>query len=37
MIGYIIGGLIAVFLAVILIRAALFRPKTQPVTTPESI
>ncbi len=34
MLGYIIGGLIAAFLAVILIRAALFRPKSQPITDP---
>ena len=32
---YIILGLIALFLAVILIRAALFRPKTMPVTEAE--
>ena len=37
MIGYIIGGVIGVFLAVILIRAAMFRPKTQPVTQAEPI
>ncbi len=34
---YIILGLIAVFLAVILIRAAAFRPKTQPVTEAEPV
>lgn len=32
MFGYIFLGLVAVFLAVILIRAALFRPKSQPAT-----
>ncbi len=37
MVGYIIGGVIALFLAVILIRAALFRPKIQPVTDPEPV
>ena len=37
MIGYILGGLIAAFLAVILIRAVLFRPKSQPVATPEPV
>ena len=37
MIGYIIGSVIAAFLAVILIRAALFRPKSQPVATPDPI
>ena len=37
MVGYIIGTLIAVFLAVILIRAALFRPKTQPVSQPDPV
>lgn len=37
MVGYIIGGLIAAFLVVILIRAALFRPKTQPVAQPAPV
>ena len=37
MIGYILGGLIAAFLAVLLIRAALFRPKSQPSAAPEAI
>ncbi len=35
MIGYVILGLVAVFLAVILLRAAAFKPKTQPVTQAE--
>ena len=37
MVGYILGGLIVAFFAVILIRAALFRPKSQPAASPESI
>ncbi len=32
MVGYVILGLVVLFLAVILLRAAAFRPKTQPVT-----
>ncbi len=35
--GYAILALVAVFFAVILIRAALFRPKTQPVTSSEPV
>ena len=34
---YVLLGLIAVFLAVILIRAAMFRPKTFPVTEAEPV
>lgn len=37
MAGYIIGGLITAFLAVILIRAVRFRPKVQPITSAEHI
>ncbi len=37
MIPYIILGLIVLFLAVILIRAAMFRPKTFPVTEAEPV
>ena len=37
MLGYILGGLIAAFLAVILIRAALFRPKAQPDSDPAPV
>ena len=37
MIGYIIAGLTAAFMAVILIRAALFRPKSQPITDPNPV
>ena len=33
MIGYIILGIVALFFAVVLIRTAQFKPKTQPVTT----
>ena len=32
MVGYIIAGLVAAFLAVILLRAAMFTPKPQPET-----
>lgn len=34
---YIVLGLIALFLAVILLRAAMFRPKTMPVTEAEPV
>ena len=37
MIGYILLGLVGLFLAVILIRAALFRPKKQPTVNQEHI
>ena len=37
MVGYIIGALVAVFLAVLLIRAALFRPKAQPISDPTPV
>lgn len=37
MVGYVISGVVAVFLAVILIRAALFRPKSQPVANPAPV
>ena len=37
MVGYIFLGLVAVFLAVILVRAMLFRPKKQPEVKPEPV
>ena len=37
MIGYIIAGVIAAFLGVILLRAAMFRPKEQPVAPVEAV
>ena len=37
MIGYVLLGMIALFLAVVLIRTALFVPKKQPGSAPESI
>ncbi len=37
MIGYIILGIVALFLAVVLIRTALFRPKPQPQVSQEPI
>ena len=37
MVGYILLGLFAAFLAVILIRAALFNPKPQPESAQEEI
>lgn len=37
MLAYIIFGLIALFLAVILVRTALFRPKTQPKLSDEAV
>jgi len=37
MTGYIILGLVGVFLAVLLLRAAMFRPKKQPELQPEKI
>ena len=37
MLGYILGGLVLAFLAVILLRAAAFRPTTQPVTDPTPV
>ena len=37
MAGYIVLGLVGLFLAVILIRTALFRPKAQAVTDPEEV
>ena len=37
MVGYILLGIVAVFLAVILLRAALFRPKKQPPVAPAEI
>ncbi|MBQ4600437.1 MAG: M20/M25/M40 family metallo-hydrolase [Oscillospiraceae bacterium] len=37
MLGYILLGLFALFLAVILIRAALFRPKAQPQGSGEAV
>ena len=37
MIGYVILGLVAVFLAVILIRACMFRPKKQPPVSYQEI
>ena len=37
MIGYVILGLVVVFLAVILIRAAMFRPKAQPTIQPQEV
>ena len=35
--GYIVLGVIGLFLAIVLIRTALFRPKTQAATTPEEV
>ena len=37
MVGYAIAALVVVFFAVILIRAAMFRPKSQPVSNPEPV
>ena len=37
MVGYVILGLLAVFFAVILVRAMLFRPKKQPFVQPEAV
>ena len=37
MFGYILLGIVALFLAVILIRAALFRPKKQPPVSQEAV
>ena len=37
MLGYVILGLVAVFLAVILVRSLLFRPKKQPQVKPEPV
>ena len=37
MLGWIIFGIIVVFLAVILVRAAMFKPKAQPAITGEEI
>ena len=37
MVGYVILGLVALFLAVILVRAMLFRPKKQPAAKPEPV
>ena len=37
MFGYILLGILAVFLAVILVRALLFRPKKQPEVKPEPV
>ena len=37
MVGYVILGLVAVFLAVILIRTAMFRPKKQPPVSREVV
>ena len=37
MVGYIILGSVALFLAVILIRAAMFRPKKQPPVSQEAV
>ena len=37
MAGYIIGGVLGLFLAVILVRALLFRPKKQPEVKPEPV
>ena len=37
MIGYIILGIVALFLAVVLIRTALFKPKPQPQVSQEPI
>ena len=37
MIGYVIFGIVAAFLAVVLIRTIRFKPKAQPETSPEAI
>jgi hypothetical protein len=37
MVGYVILGIVALFLAVILIRAAMFRPKKQPPVSREAV
>ena len=37
MVGYIILGILALFLAVVLIRTAMFRPKKQHIPTPEPV
>ena len=37
MVGYLILGVVGIFLAVILIRAALFRPKVQPTADPAPV
>ena len=37
MVGYVIWGIVALFLAVILIRAAMFRPKKQPPVSREAV
>ena len=37
MLGYILLALVALFFAVILIRAAMFRPKAQPVVGAEKV
>ena len=37
MVGYIILGVVALFLAVVLIRTALFRPKAQPPVSGETV
>ena len=37
MIGYLILGIIALFLAVVLIRTAAFNPKHQPETAQETV
>ena len=37
MVGYVILGIVALFLAVILIRAAMFRPKKQPPISPKEV
>ena len=37
MLGWIIFGIIVVFLAIILVRAAMFKPKAQPIITGEDV
>ena len=37
MVGFVILGLVAVFFAIILIRAALFKPKAQPNVQPKAV
>ena len=37
MIGYILAGIVALFLAVVLIRTACFKPKAQPVLANEQV
>ena len=37
MAGYIIGGAVLLLLAVLVIRALCFRPKSQPLCAPEAV